>query len=39
VPAGRISTPADVADAIEYLTRASLVTGTIVPVDGGFTVA
>lgn len=39
VPAGRISTPADVADAIEYLTRASLVTGTILPVDGGFTVA
>jgi NAD(P)-dependent dehydrogenase (short-subunit alcohol dehydrogenase family) len=39
VPAGRIGAPADVADAIEYLTRASLVTGTILPVDGGFTVA
>jgi len=38
-PAGRIGTPADVADAIGYLTRASLVTGTILPVDGGFTVA
>ena len=39
VPAGRIGTPADVADAIGYLIRASLVTGTILPVDGGFTVA
>lgn len=39
VPAGRIATPADVADAIGYLVHASLVTGTILPVDGGFTVA
>lgn len=39
VPAGRIATPDDVADAVAYLTGASLVTGTILPVDGGFTVA
>jgi NAD(P)-dependent dehydrogenase (short-subunit alcohol dehydrogenase family) len=39
VPAGRIATAADVADAIGYLVGASLVTGTILPVDGGFTVA
>lgn len=39
VPAGRTGTAADVADAIDYLLHASLVTGTILPVDGGFTVA
>jgi NAD(P)-dependent dehydrogenase (short-subunit alcohol dehydrogenase family) len=39
VPAGRIATPADVAGAVAYLTGAGLVTGTILPVDGGFTVA
>jgi NAD(P)-dependent dehydrogenase (short-subunit alcohol dehydrogenase family) len=39
VPAGRIATPADVAGAVSYLTGAGLVTGTILPVDGGFTVA
>jgi len=39
VPAGRIGTPADVADAIAYLVYASLITGTILPVDGGFTIA
>jgi NAD(P)-dependent dehydrogenase (short-subunit alcohol dehydrogenase family) len=39
VPAGRIGTTADVAEAIGYLVGASLVTGTILPVDGGFTVA
>jgi NAD(P)-dependent dehydrogenase (short-subunit alcohol dehydrogenase family) len=39
VPAGRIGTPADVADAIGYLIHATLITGTILPVDGGFTVA
>jgi NAD(P)-dependent dehydrogenase (short-subunit alcohol dehydrogenase family) len=39
VPAGRIATPADVADAIAYLIHASLITGTILPVDGGFTIA
>lgn len=39
VPAGRVATAADVADAVQYLIGASLVTGTILPVDGGFTVA
>lgn len=39
VPAGRIGTAADVAGAVAYLIHASLVTGTILPVDGGFTVA
>jgi NAD(P)-dependent dehydrogenase (short-subunit alcohol dehydrogenase family) len=39
VPAGRIAAPADVAGSVCYLIGASLVTGTILPVDGGFTVA
>jgi len=39
VPAGRVGTPADVAGAVAYLVGASLVTGSILPVDGGFTVA
>jgi NAD(P)-dependent dehydrogenase (short-subunit alcohol dehydrogenase family) len=39
VPAGRIGTAADVAGAVAYLVEASLVTGTILPMDGGFTVA
>ena len=39
VPAGRIGTAADVAGAVAYLIGASLVTATILPVDGGFTVA
>ena len=39
VPAGRIGTAADVAGAVAYLVDASLVTGTILPMDGGFTVA
>jgi len=39
VPVGRIGTAADIADAVGYLVGASLVTGTILPVDGGFTVA
>jgi NAD(P)-dependent dehydrogenase (short-subunit alcohol dehydrogenase family) len=39
VPAGRIASPDDVADAVAYLVGASLITGTILPVDGGFTVA
>jgi NAD(P)-dependent dehydrogenase (short-subunit alcohol dehydrogenase family) len=39
VPTGRIGTAADVAGAVAYLVEASLVTGTILPVDGGFTVA
>ncbi|WP_305779835.1 SDR family oxidoreductase [Nocardia nova] len=39
VPAGRVGTPADVADAIRYVIDADYVTGTVLPVDGGFTVA
>lgn len=39
VPAGRVATAADVAEAVGYLAGASFVTGTILPVDGGFTVA
>src|SRR3984957_17905934 len=39
VPAGRIGTAADVAGGVAYLVGASLVTGTILPMDGGFTVA
>jgi NAD(P)-dependent dehydrogenase (short-subunit alcohol dehydrogenase family) len=39
VPAGRIGTAGDVAGAVAYLVGASLVTATILPVDGGFTVA
>ncbi len=39
VPAGRVATATDVADAISYLAHATFVTGTILPVDGGFTVA
>ena len=38
-PAGRIGTAGDVAEAIGYLVGARLVTGTIRPADGGFTVA
>jgi NAD(P)-dependent dehydrogenase (short-subunit alcohol dehydrogenase family) len=39
VPAGRIASPADVAGAVSYLVGARLVTGSILPVDGGLTVA
>lgn len=39
VPAGRIGTVADVAAAVRYLVGSTLVTGSIMPVDGGFTVA
>ncbi|HEU5028043.1 MAG TPA: SDR family oxidoreductase [Spirillospora sp.] len=35
----RVGTAEDVAEAIAYLIGASYVTGTILPVDGGFTVA
>jgi NAD(P)-dependent dehydrogenase (short-subunit alcohol dehydrogenase family) len=39
VPAGRVAAPADVAGAVAYLVGAGMVTGTILPVDGGLTVA
>ncbi|WP_433239836.1 SDR family oxidoreductase [Actinomadura nitritigenes] len=35
----RVGTAEDVAEAIAYLVGATYVTGTILPVDGGFTVA
>ena len=39
VPAGRVAAPADVAGSVCYLIGAGMVTGSILPVDGGFTVA
>ena len=39
LPVGRAGTAQEVADAITYLVGATYVTGTILPVDGGFTVA
>ncbi|MFK0170483.1 SDR family oxidoreductase [Streptomyces sp. NPDC090306] len=39
LPVRRIGRPDDVADAIAYLIGADYVTGTVLPVDGGFTVA
>lgn len=39
VPAKRIGRPEDIADAVRYLIGATYVTGTILSVDGGFTVA
>lgn len=39
IPAKRVGTPADVADAIGYLIGADYVTGKVLVVDGGFTVA
>jgi NAD(P)-dependent dehydrogenase (short-subunit alcohol dehydrogenase family) len=39
VPLGRVGTADDVARAIAYLVHAEYVTSTILPVDGGFTVA
>ena len=38
-PAGRVATAEDVAKAVRYLIGASLITGTIMPVDGGYSVA
>lgn len=35
----RVGTPEEVAGAIHYLIESAYVTGTILPVDGGFTVA
>lgn len=37
LPVKRIGQPDDVAQAVEYLVQATYVTGTILPVDGGFT--
>ena len=35
-PLGRIATIGEVADAVLYLAKANYVTGTVLPVDGGF---
>jgi len=35
-PLGRIGEPAEIADAAVFLARASFVTGTVIPVDGGY---
>jgi NAD(P)-dependent dehydrogenase (short-subunit alcohol dehydrogenase family) len=39
IPARRIGRPDDVAQAVTYLIGATYVTGTVLPVDGGFTVS
>ncbi|SEG88171.1 NAD(P)-dependent dehydrogenase, short-chain alcohol dehydrogenase family [Actinacidiphila yanglinensis] len=39
LPTGRVGTAEDVAGAIRYVIGADYVTGSILPVDGGFTVA
>jgi NAD(P)-dependent dehydrogenase (short-subunit alcohol dehydrogenase family) len=35
-PLGRIGEPGEIADAVYYLATAEFVTGTILPVDGGY---
>ncbi len=35
-PLGRIGTTRDIDEAVLYLARAGFVTGTVLPVDGGF---
>lgn len=37
IPLARMGKPEDIADAVAYLVQASYVTGTILRVDGGFT--
>lgn len=39
LPVSRVGQPEDVARAVAYLVAADYVTGSILPVDGGFTVA
>ncbi|MEU9228921.1 SDR family oxidoreductase [Streptomyces massasporeus] len=38
-PLGRVGRPADVAGAVLYLAAAGFVTGTVLPVDGGLSIA
>jgi NAD(P)-dependent dehydrogenase (short-subunit alcohol dehydrogenase family) len=38
-PMGRLGTADEVADAVAYLATATLVTGTILTIDGGLTAA
>jgi len=35
-PLGRIAQISEVADAVLYLAKSGYVTGTVLPVDGGF---
>ena len=37
-PLGRIGQPEDVAEAMAYLADAQFVTGTVLPVNGGFVI-
>ena len=37
-PVGRNGTPMDVAEAMEYLTQATFVTGQVIPVNGGYVI-
>jgi NAD(P)-dependent dehydrogenase (short-subunit alcohol dehydrogenase family) len=39
VPAGRVGTPEDIAGAIAFLIDATFVTGEVLSVDGGYTIA
>ena len=39
LPAGRVGRPEEVAEAIHYLIGATYVTGQVLPVNGGLTVA
>ncbi|QMU70164.1 SDR family NAD(P)-dependent oxidoreductase [Streptacidiphilus sp. P02-A3a] len=38
-PLGRVGRPADVAEAVLYLAAADFVTGAVLPVDGGLSIA
>jgi NAD(P)-dependent dehydrogenase (short-subunit alcohol dehydrogenase family) len=38
-PMGRLGTPDEIADAVEYLVSAEFATGTVLVVDGGLTAA
>ncbi|MFF6983818.1 SDR family NAD(P)-dependent oxidoreductase [Streptomyces sp. NPDC008343] len=38
-PLGRVGRPADVAQAVLYLAAADFVTGVVLPVDGGLSIA
>ncbi|WP_435827298.1 SDR family oxidoreductase [Nonomuraea dietziae] len=38
-PLGRTGTPEEVAQAVRFLAGAGFVTGTVLPVDGGLSIA
>lgn len=38
-PLGRVGTPAEVADVVYFLAGSGFVTGVVVPVDGGLSIA